>query len=183
MISLILIFGCLCRSSRNIAQQCAICFFNLYANLFQYFSNFVQPPVSMTLTFIYSLALIRDNICYLVVMDQNLMDENFSEIWVNEDVSLRKVNQSNHASVYSSALSTHLKTHSGEKSNKCNQCAYASSHALNFGTNLICSCKRAENTFENAQWRKVKEMQPIFIKFLQKVTVSSHEGHLIFLYL
>ena len=37
-----------------------------------------------------------------------------------------------------------LKTHSGEKSNKCNQCE---------------QCKQFEETFENTQWRKVKQMQ------------------------
>ena len=33
-------------------------------------------------------------------------------------------------------LSTHLKTHSGEKTNKCNQCAYAASHVGNLRTHL-----------------------------------------------
>ena len=40
-----------------------------------------------------------------------------------------KCNQCDFASAYASALSTHLKIHSGEKSNKCNQCDYASSQA------------------------------------------------------
>ena len=34
------------------------------------------------------------------------------------------------------------------KSNKCNQCDYA-------------SCRQFEDSFENAQWRKVKQMQPM----------------------
>ena len=33
-------------------------------------------------------------------------------------------------------LSEHLKTHSGEKSSKCNQCDYASSQARNLRTHL-----------------------------------------------
>ena len=33
-------------------------------------------------------------------------------------------------------LRTHLKTHSGEKSNKCNQCDFASSHALSLKGHL-----------------------------------------------
>ena len=38
-----------------------------------------------------------------------------------------KCNQCEYASFYASALKTHLKIHSGEKSNKCNLCDYASS--------------------------------------------------------
>ena len=34
------------------------------------------------------------------------------------------------------------------KSNKCNQCDYD-------------SCRQFEDSFENAQWRKVKQMQPM----------------------
>ena len=45
-------------------------------------------------------------------------------------------------------LRAHLKTHGGEKSNKCHQC--------NYGLG-----RRFEDTFENAQWRKVK--QPLYI--------------------
>ena len=37
-----------------------------------------------------------------------------------------------------------------EKSKKCNQCDYTTSWAASF-----------EDTFENAQWRKVKQMQPM----------------------
>ena len=71
-------------------------------------------------------------------MDQNLMDDNFIESRVNEDVPLRntnnegensnKCNQCEYASSVKSSLRTHLKIHSGEKSNKCNQCDYTSSH-------------------------------------------------------
>ena len=42
-------------------------------------------------------------------------------------------------------LRIHLKTHSGEKSSKYSQCNYASS--------------QFEDTFENSQWKKVKQMQ------------------------
>ena len=42
-----------------------------------------------------------------------------------------KCKQCNYASLYASDLKVHLKTHSGEKANKCNQCDYASSYAGN----------------------------------------------------
>ena len=47
-----------------------------------------------------------------------------------------KCNQCDYASSYASSLRRHLKTHSGEKSNKCNQCDYASSQASNLRTHL-----------------------------------------------
>ena len=76
----------------------------------------------MTLTFIFlssiSAILIcpvwnwqyaRYNISLFVAMDQNLIDEDFSESCVNENISFRNTNKK------------------GEKSNKCNQCEYAPS--------------------------------------------------------
>ena len=47
-----------------------------------------------------------------------------------------KCNQCDFASSHARALRTHLKIHSGEKSNKCNQCDYASSTAGNLRTHL-----------------------------------------------
>ena len=46
-------------------------------------------------------------------------------------------------------LKRHFKKHNGEKSIKCSQCEYVS-YAILF-----------ENTFDNAQWRKVEQMQPM----------------------
>ena len=77
----------------------------------------------------------------------------------------------------------HLKAHSGEKSNKYNQCDYASSLASDLRIHLkvhsgkkpkrmqpmsLCflSCRRFEDTFKNAQWRKVKQMQSMRLCFL-----------------
>ena len=49
---------------------------------------------------------------------------------------LNKCNQCDFASSRASNLRTHMKTHSGENSNKCNQCGYASSHAGHLRTHL-----------------------------------------------
>ena len=57
----------------------------------------------------------------------------------------KNCNQCEYASSRTGDLRDHLKTHSGEKSNKCSQCDFASSHASVF-----------KDTFENAQWGKVK---------------------------
>ena len=47
-----------------------------------------------------------------------------------------KCNQCDYASSYPGNLKKHLKTHSGEKSNKCNQCDYASIQASSLKTHL-----------------------------------------------
>ena len=43
----------------------------------------------------------------------------------HSEEKLNKCNQCDYASLYASALRTHLKIHNGEKSNKCNKCDYA----------------------------------------------------------
>ena len=47
----------------------------------------------------------------------------------NNVTKSNKCNQCDYASSYAHHLRTHLKAHSGEKLNKCNQCDYASSSA------------------------------------------------------
>ena len=44
-------------------------------------------------------------------------------------IKSNKCNQCDYASSQTGHLRTHMKTHSGEKSNKCNQCNYVSSQA------------------------------------------------------
>ena len=51
-------------------------------------------------------------------------------------VKSNKCNQCHYASFQAADLRTHLKTHSGEKLNKCNQCNYASSRASDLRRHL-----------------------------------------------
>ena len=132
-------------------------FFNLLqtlSNIFPIFSTNDSHFHLFYLVFsVWNWENARDNICYLVVMDQNLIDDDFSESGVNVDVPFRntnlegvksnKCNQCNFVSFWAGNLRTHLKTHSGEKPNKCNQC------------DCFFWCRRFEETFENTQWRKV----------------------------
>ena len=92
-------------------------------------------------------------------MDQDLIDDDLSESGVNVDVPLRntnnereksnKCNQCDYASSSPGNLRSHLITHSGEKSNKCNQCDYASIQAGDLRTHL------------KTHGRKFKQMQPM----------------------
>ena len=76
-------------------------------------------------------------------MNQNRIDDDFSENGFNVDIPLgntndegEKSNQWDYASSQAVNLGRHLKTHSGEKSNKCNQCDYASFHASDLRRHL-----------------------------------------------
>ena len=75
-----------------------------------------------------------------------------------------KCNQCDFASTQAGNLKWHLKIHSGEKSSKCNQLRQGPSVTWKKASRLgnltiwLCpfSCRQFEDTFENAQWRKVK---------------------------
>ena len=79
-----------------------------------------------------------------MMMNNDLVD--FSERGVNEDNHLKnqnyegeksnKCNQCEYASSQAGDLRRYLKTHSGEKSNKCNQCNFASAQASNLRTHI-----------------------------------------------
>ena len=49
--------------------------------------------------------------------------------------------------------------HSGEKSNKCNQCDFSCSYA---------------SAFENTQWRKTKQMQPMWLRIHLRTHLKTH---------
>ena len=91
-------------------------------------------------------------------MDQNFEPRDYSKSTANQ-VSMRetegreksnKCNQCAYASYHAGDMRKHMKTHSGEKTNKCNLCDFASTQPGNF-----------KDTFENAQWRKDEQMQPM----------------------
>ena len=90
----------------------------------------------------FNLTARGDTACQLVEMEQILehdhsMQKNFSERVANvQREKSNKCNQCDYASSYASALRAHLKLHSGEKLNKCNQCDYASSYASALKTHL-----------------------------------------------
>ena len=56
-----------------------------------------------------------------------------------------KCNQCMFASSHTSALRTHLKRHSGERPYKCNQCDYASSHVFSLKTHLKTHSEEKSN--------------------------------------
>ena len=77
-------------------------------------------------------------------MDQNLEQQSFGINTANQ-VPIRdtdgreksnKCNQCDYASSRADSLRTHFKIHSGEKSNKCSQCHYASSDVGNLRRHL-----------------------------------------------
>ena len=69
----------------------------------------------------------------------------------------------------SEAIPLHVQTiwgNSGEKSNKCSQCNYASSWAGNLRMHLKTHNAEKSNTFENPHWRKAKQLQPMWLCIL-----------------
>ena len=71
------------------------------------------------------------------------MDKDHGKKYLNGGRTVPKCNHCEYTSSWASDLRKHSKTHSGKNSNKCNQWF--------------------EDIFENAQWRKVKQMQPMWL--------------------
>ena len=75
-------------------------------------------------------------------MEQNLdhddsMQKNFSERVANvHREKSNKCNLCDYASSHAGDLRRHIKTHTGEKSNKCSLCDYASSQAGDLRTHM-----------------------------------------------
>ena len=85
-------------------------------------------------------------------------------------------------------LRTHLKTHSGEKSNKCNQCDYVSSHVGNLRTHLKTHSGEKQNKcnqcdFASSQGSNLTSVTfAIIVKVVTKHTalkksVTCHKGN------
>ena len=82
----------------------------------------------------------------MLVIDQNLGESNSSQGQANVKIATmkeansgeksNKCNQCDYASSDPSSLRKHLKRHSGEKSNKCNHCDYTSCYASSLKTHL-----------------------------------------------
>ena len=76
-----------------------------------------------------------DEHCLLEVMEGNLEDDKSIDKVVNihskthSEEKSNKCNQCDFASMYARSLKMHLKIHSGEKPNKCKQCDFDSSGA------------------------------------------------------
>ena len=96
-------------------------------------------------------------------MDQDLTDNDFSEDVPfrntnNEGVKSNKCNQCNFASSQLGDLRKHMKIHSGEKSNKCNQCDYVSSQADNLRRHL------RTHTVEKSQTNATNVTMPLLMQ-------------------
>ena len=68
--------------------------------------------------------------------DFSLNDEEIQKKKTDNAIKSNKCNQCKYASSWASNLNKHLKVNNGEKPNKCNQCDYASSQAGNLRTHL-----------------------------------------------
>ena len=88
------------------------------------------------------LTATRDKPFHLLAMEQNLEHDNSMQKNFNERVAIvhreksNKCNFCDYASSHAGHLRTHLKMHSGEKTKKCSLCDYASSYASNLKIHL-----------------------------------------------
>ena len=101
----------------------------------------------------------------LNVMDQNIGQPGSNESKGNVQVSRKgttngeksnKCNQCDYATSQASTLKKHLKTHSGDKSNKCNQCDFASSRADTFRTHLKTHTRQKLNKCNQCDFASIQ---------------------------
>ena len=64
-------------------------------------------------------------------------------------IKSNKCNQCEYASSWTGNLRKHLKIHSGEKSNKCNQCDFASSEASHLRRHLKTHTEKSQTNVTN----------------------------------
>ena len=88
----------------------------------------------------------KSNKCDQCLLPGKRFEETFKDAQWRK---VKQIKQCDYAYFRASDLKKHLKMHSGEKSNKCNQCKYTSSQV---------SGKQFDKTFKYTQWRKVKQM-------------------------
>ena len=83
---------------------------------------------------------------HLILIQNEMWSGSFglTTIWNNKGNNFDRRTEARIVSYHASGLKKHLKMHSGKKQNKCNP-----------------SCRQFESTFENTQWRKVQQMQPV----------------------
>ena len=92
----------------------------------------------------------------------------------NNVTKSNKCNQCDYASSRASHLRTHLKTHSGEKSNKCNQCEYTSSQTSHLRTHLKMHSGESQTNANNATLPLLK--QAIWGNILNPTVEKSHSN-------
>ena len=100
--------------------------------------------------------------------DQDRVKDKFDSVWSNYlgkarhtmVIELMEDHDSVLKGAFSSNLRTHLKTQRGEKSNKCNQCEYTSSHASHLRRHLKMHSGEKSNKCNKCEF------------------ASSHTGHL-----
>ena len=107
----------------------------------------------------------RQHATYNLEMDQNFEPRDYSKSTSNQ-VSMRETegreksnecNQCAYASYHAGKLGKHLKIHSGEKTNKCNQCDYACSEPSALRSHLKTHSGENQKNATNATMHPLME--------------------------
>ena len=97
---------------------------------------------------------------YIVVMDRDNdqvknnvnIEANITVIKTGQRKRSNKCNQCDYASSYAGTLNRHMKTHSGEKPNKCHQCNYDSFTANNLRERLKTHSGEKQNKCNHCEY-------------------------------